>query len=160
MILRLIAITLLIASCSSDTQMTSGSKSRNSNQKDSSSDFNETSNKAPIANDDKTEADQGVEMEIDILQNDSDPENDEIELFELGNSENSVFSRTDDCKINYTANDDFSGIDTFTYKISDGMSISEGQIKVKVCRKISTTFQANQAVGSSPIWLTMKSLFL
>ena len=125
MIIRLLACAIIIASCSAETQMTGSSRSM------ASSDVVNEINEAPIANDDQADVNQGVEIEIDLLQNDSDPEDDKIELSELGSSENSEFSQTDDGKISYTANEDFVGIDTFTYKISDGMSVSEGQIKIK-----------------------------
>ena len=150
MITRLLACAIIISSCSAETQMTGSSRSRAKTLKQTSSDAVDEINEAPIANDDQADVNQGVEIEIDLLQNDSDPEDDKIELFELGSSENSEFSQTDDGKISYTANEDFVGIDTFTYKISDGMSVSEGQIKIKVCRIILKNFSARTKIDYKP----------
>ena len=107
MIIRLLACAIIIASCSAETQMTGSSRSKSKALNQTSSDVVNEINEAPIANDDQADVNQGVEIEIDLLQNDSDPEDDKIELFELGSSENSEFSQTDDGKIIYTANEDF-----------------------------------------------------
>ena len=39
--------------------------------------------KKPIAEDDSSDTDQGVEIEIDVLSNDSDPDGDELTIFDL-----------------------------------------------------------------------------
>ena len=148
------SILLMLISCSSEAEMSGGNRSvRNrylSSDGEEADGFTPSDNNAPVAVDDLAEADQGVEVEINLLENDSDPDFDELRIFELGESDNSVFSKTEDGKISYTANADFSGVDTFTYKVSDGMTISEGQVTIKVCRYLTPTFAADQPVNYRP----------
>ena len=148
--ISLFALLFVLSSCSSEANMKSGSGSRKSRHKSDSSNFSASDNQKPIAEDDSSDTDQGVEIEIDVLSNDSDPDGDELTIFDLASSENSKIERSEDGKIKYTSDGDFVGIDSFTYQISDGMTVSEGQVKVRVCRRISATFQADRAVSLRP----------
>jgi hypothetical protein len=78
-------------------------------------------NDGPIATDDTaTVFEDSVDNEIDVLSNDSDPENDELIIISASDPLNGTATIVNSGKlIYYNPNPDFVGTDSFTYTISD-----------------------------------------
>ncbi|MDB9421097.1 Ig-like domain-containing protein [Microcystis aeruginosa CS-563/04] len=111
-------------------------------------------NDAPVAQADTATTAQNTPLTLDILANDSDIEGDSLSLtsFNQTSSQGGTVSRdengtqgdlTDD-KLLYTPATGFSGIDSFTYTISDGTDSGTATVSITV---ISTTNQPPQAVN-------------
>lgn len=95
---------------------------------------NQCFNAAPVVNDDSfdfTVADDGAELELDVLTNDSDPELATLVLMSVeGASYGNLTIR--DGKIFYMPLPTHQGVDNFTYTISDGQNISTGTVTVRL----------------------------
>ncbi|EBA08680.1 Ig-like domain-containing protein [Sagittula stellata] len=78
-------------------------------------------NQPPVATDDDAVTAEDQPVTIDVLSNDTDPEDDTITITEVGTPANgtAVIDPTTGGII-YTPNDGFLGIDTFTYTVTDG----------------------------------------
>ncbi|MDX8348616.1 Ig-like domain-containing protein [Cognatiyoonia sp. IB215446] len=79
----------------------------------------DTPNNAPVAIDDTASVDQGANVLIDVLGNDSDPDGDTLTITSVMASANGTAVIEGDA-IRYTPNAGFSGPDTITYEVSDG----------------------------------------
>ncbi|MBT8095872.1 MAG: S8 family serine peptidase [Woeseia sp.] len=79
----------------------------------------DTPNQAPIARDDAAETPYETSVDIDILANDSDPENDPITLDAISQPPNGTVYDNFDGTVTYDPNMGYSGTDTFSYVISD-----------------------------------------
>jgi hypothetical protein len=80
-------------------------------------------NQAPSAVDDTAATDIETAVVIDVLANDTDPENDPLSLQDAGPAANGSVAIVTDAggqKVEYTPAAGFSGTDTFNYTISDG----------------------------------------
>jgi VCBS repeat-containing protein len=84
-------------------------------------------NRPPTADDDSYSVDEDNTLEVtdataepDLLENDSDPDNDNLQAFINQPPENGSLTLNRDGTFTYTPNADFSGTDTFSYEISDG----------------------------------------
>ncbi len=77
-------------------------------------------NLSPSANDDSVvTAFQTTSDNINVLENDTDPENDTLSVSAHTEPSNGAVTQTDNIFV-YAPNDSFSGTDSFTYTISDG----------------------------------------
>ncbi|WP_375750390.1 cadherin-like domain-containing protein [Vibrio sp. HN007] len=74
---------------------------------------------APNASDDTSYTLEDQTVIIDATANDTDADGDELTIIEVGPALNGTIEIVDN-QIHYTANEHWSGTDTFTYKISDG----------------------------------------
>ena len=92
-------------------------------------------NSAPVAVDDSAETWGGKAVEVEVLDNDSDPEDDTMEITEVTQPENGfveILTSGED-SVEYTPADDFVGVDTFTYTMHDGNGGSDtGTVAVNV----------------------------
>ncbi|MEO1509624.1 MAG: Ig-like domain-containing protein, partial [Cyanobacteria bacterium J06633_23] len=89
-------------------------------------------NQAPVANDDAVTTDENTAVQIQVLANDTDPENDGLTIDSVSAGANGSTS-IDNNQILYTPNADFFGTDSFTYDISDGNGgISTATVTVTV----------------------------
>jgi len=78
-----------------------------------------TSNLPPVANDDSASTTPGTAVTVDVLANDTDPNNDTLVVESVTQPANgSVVNNA--TNITYTPDDGFEGTDTFTYVVSDG----------------------------------------
>ncbi|MFQ5570027.1 MAG: Ig-like domain-containing protein [Rhodothermales bacterium] len=76
----------------------------------------------PVAVDDAASTSLDTPIDIDVLANDSDPENDPLTIDAVtapGNGTADIISDGNDQQIRYTPNEGFGGSDTFDYTISD-----------------------------------------
>jgi hypothetical protein len=79
-------------------------------------------NDDPIAQNDSASTDDGIAVEIDVLDNDSDPEDDNLNIISVSNPPNGSagINNGNPDTVTYTPDAGFSGSDSFTYTISDG----------------------------------------
>jgi len=91
-------------------------------------------NDAPIAQDDQAKTQQNVPIRIDVLENDSDVEDDSLNiLLTVDPSETKGFVELDNSEVLFTPIADFVGETTFSYVASDGDKISNSaQVTVTV----------------------------
>ncbi len=90
-------------------------------------------NQAPVAVDDNVTTNQEIFVNIDVLANDSSPNGDAItiEAFDDISTEGGSVVLNDDLLI-YTPLSDFSGSDSFTYRINDGTVTATATVFVEV----------------------------
>lgn len=77
-------------------------------------------NDAPVAVEDSATTDAGTSVTIAVLANDSDVEADPLFIESISQATNGTVVANPDDTITYTPNPGFSGLDTFTYTVSDG----------------------------------------
>ncbi|MGF1492545.1 MAG: Ig-like domain-containing protein, partial [Microcoleaceae cyanobacterium] len=81
---------------------------------------NALDNTAPDAVDDSDIAPFETPIQIDVLENDTDPEGDPLTVIIDTPPENGAATVNPDGMVSYTPNNDFTGPDSFTYTIDDG----------------------------------------
>ncbi len=77
-------------------------------------------NDAPEAGDDAATTAEDVQVGIEVLANDSDPDGDTLTVASVTQPANGAVVINPDKTLSYTPNANFSGTDTFSYTISDG----------------------------------------
>jgi probable HAF family extracellular repeat protein len=80
----------------------------------------DTGQQPPDAVDDSATTDMDTPVTIDVLANDTDPENDPLDVTGVTQGSNGDVAINPDDTVTYTPNAGFAGTDTFTYTISDG----------------------------------------
>ena len=81
--------------------------------------FNGT-NATPTPADDAFTTDEDTALTLDVLANDSDPENDPLTLSSVTQPTNGSITINADNTLSYTPDADFNGTDSFTYQVDDG----------------------------------------
>ncbi|VAW31035.1 T1SS secreted agglutinin (RTX), partial [hydrothermal vent metagenome] len=89
------------------------------------------SNDAPIAQDDMPNTPEDTAVIIDVLNNDTDPDNDSLTILSIGVVTNGT-AVIQGNSIQYTPNANFYGTDSFTYTIGDGEFTDTGTVIVNV----------------------------
>jgi hypothetical protein len=89
-------------------------------------------NHPPDAVDDPLVTDEGVAKDVDVLANDTDEDGDGLSVTGWTNGANGTVSCTAAGICTYTPNPGFSGSDTFTYTISDGLDEDTATVNVTV----------------------------
>ncbi len=90
-------------------------------------------NGAPVVLDDDASTDFGVAVDIDVLDNDDDPDGDALSVTAVGPVGNGMVVINPDNTLTYTPNAGFDGQDNFTYTAADGNGgISVGNVVVSV----------------------------
>jgi VCBS repeat-containing protein len=86
-------------------------------------------NDAPIAQDDQTETQQNVPIRIDVLENDSDTEDDSLNIIlTIDPSQTKGTVELEDSKVLFTPNLGFVGETSFSYVVSDGDKTSNSAL--------------------------------
>ena len=92
-------------------------------------------NGAPVAADDKSLIPRGTSAGVDVLANDSDPEDDILTIVSVTDGANGTVEIVDG-KAVYTPNSDFYGKDSFSYTVSDGQGgTGTANVNVEVSSK-------------------------
>ena len=102
--------------------LTFGCSDKTDDAEDTGVDSSPPPNTAPVAVDDSAETWSGLEVEIDVLDNDDDEDNDGLDITEISQPENGfvqIVSVGQD-SVAYTSDGTFVGVDTFTYTVNDG----------------------------------------
>ncbi|MBN2136784.1 MAG: tandem-95 repeat protein [Sedimentisphaerales bacterium] len=112
----------------------------------------------PVANDDSDTTDEDTDVTIDVLGNDTDPDNDPLVVESVTQPANgSVVNNGTD--VTYTPSPNFNGIDTFTYKATDGTSPSNSATVTVTVNAVNDAPAAeDQAVStkeSTPVDITL-----
>lgn len=79
-----------------------------------------STNPPPVAVDDTASTGQGMFVDIDVLENDSDPDGEPISVISAGDGDDGTTEILPGGLVRYTPNPGFSGEDSFSYTISDG----------------------------------------
>jgi VCBS repeat-containing protein len=78
-------------------------------------------NDSPTANDDSSTAQEDTPIVmIDVLKNDTDPDNDKLVVVKVSQARHGLVTINTNSTLTYAPNRNFSGNDTFTYTLSDG----------------------------------------
>jgi len=95
--------------------------------------FVEAANDAPVAEDDIASTPFETSVDIDVLDNDTDVEGDDLTVTGItGNPDGEVVIAADGKSVTYTPADGFSGEDSFGYILSDGTASDDAQVTVTV----------------------------
>ncbi len=86
-------------------------------------------NDAPVAVDDTETLDEDDDVLIEVLENDTDVDLDEINITAFTQGSNGTVTQEEN-KLRYTPNIDFHGTDSFTYTISDGTETSTATVTI------------------------------
>ena len=89
-------------------------------------------NAPPVAVDDSASTEANTSVDIVVLGNDSDPDNDPIDINGFTQPANGTVVQNQDGTFTYTPDQDFSGNDTFTYTITDGELTSTAEVNIFV----------------------------
>ena len=90
-------------------------------------------NNSPTAQNDSSNTEQDTEVTINVLENDSDPDGDNLTVSSVNPGSNGTTAIVDN-KIIYTPEAGFSGKDSFTYKVTDGTETDTATVNVTVTK--------------------------
>ena len=110
---------------------------------------NPPANTAPVALDDTANVAEDRSVLVDVLSNDSDPENNELRLVAVSEAENGIVT-IEEGQILYTPDADFSGTESISYRISDGEFTDTATVTITVDSvNDAPSFAIGQAAGES-----------
>ena len=113
-------------------------------------------NRAPIANSDSSSTDDRTAVTINVLENDTDEDNDILTVTQASATSGTVEINTNN-SLTYTPQAGFNGTDTISYTIDDGFGgTSQGSVTVQV-QAFETIQVTNESGGGSlsGIWITL-----
>jgi hypothetical protein len=96
-------------------------------------------NRPPVAVDDSVTTTQDVAVEIDVLANDSDPDDDPLTIGSFTQPSNGSVTLTDDDTLTYTPEAGFTGEDSLVYSASDGELDSDPATVTVIVEPASST---------------------
>jgi len=112
-------------------------------------------NDAPVTQDDQAETQQNVPIRIDVLENDSDAEDDSLNiLLTIDPSQTKGTVELEDSKVLFTPNLDFVGETSFSYVVSDGDKTSNSALVT-----VTVTEEPNDYTIFDQILAQIQSLF-
>lgn len=111
----------------------------------------EAGNLPPVLQNDNVSTTQNTPVNINVLANDSDPENDPLTVVDVTNGVNGTLTINADNTITYTPTPGFTGLTGFTYTVSDGngntasatVNITVNQIVIPNAPPVATPDTAN-----------------
>ena len=110
-------------------------------------------NKAPEVTNEETQIKQGESVKLNLLQNDSDPENDNLRLLSVDNPN---VSFNDDGTVTFTPESGFSGEVIINYVVIDAMgNKTQGQWKLLVLKEQETVAGETKGGGSLALLLAL-----
>jgi hypothetical protein len=108
-------------------------------------------NDPPTAKDDNITTQEDVPVTIDILANDSEPDNEILQVSNVTQGMNGLVTINPDDTLTYMPNAEFHGNDQFTYTVIDG----EGEMDTAIVKVIVTEVDDPPIITSSPITSAM-----
>jgi hypothetical protein len=112
--------------------------------------FVESVNDPPVANNDQVVTDEDTPVTIDVLANDSDDDGDVLTIVATSNPANGTVDPTNDGQIVYVPNENFHGVDTFTYVIRDPSGAESDATVTVVVRSVNDDPVARNDEASTP----------
>ena len=111
-------------------------------------------NDPPIANDDKASAQEDVPIvTIDVLKNDTDPDNDRLVVVKASQGSNGTVTINTNSTLTYAPNRNFSGNDTFTYTLNDGKDGTDtAKVNVTVIAANDAPSITSRPVKTARVW--------
>ena len=106
-------------------------------------------NDAPEAADDTAETDEDTPVVIDVLDNDSDPDGDPLDVTG-GTADNGTVTVNPDGTITYTPDENFNGTDTITYEVSDGNGGTDTATVTVTVNPVNDDPEANDDTATTP----------
>jgi Bacterial Ig domain len=111
---------------------------------------------APVANDDSAEVDRNDvttspknSVLVDVLNNDTDADNDSLTVAGVASAPAHGTAAVESNKIRYTPADGFVGVDSFTYRASDGLFDSNAAtVTVRVCSGTTEVLAAGDVTAN------------
>lgn len=88
-------------------------------------------NSLALAEDDTTNVDEGSSVAINVLDNDADPDGDQLTVESVGDAAHGAVTLTNDV-VTYTPDVGYDGDDSFTYDVSDGKETVTATVDVTV----------------------------
>jgi VCBS repeat-containing protein len=115
-------------------------------------------NDPPIANDDSASAQEDVPVVmIDVLKNDTDPDNDRLMVVKASQGRNGSVTINTNNTLAYAPDRNFSGNDTFTYTISDGKDGTDtATVNVTVNAVNDAPVITSKPVETARVWSNYK----
>jgi uncharacterized repeat protein (TIGR01451 family) len=101
---------------------------------------------APVAEDDTASTTQDTPVNIDVLDNDNDPDGDPLTVVDVGDPTDGT-ATTDGNQVTYTPTAAFTGTTTFTYTISDGSLTDSATVTVIIGSADDTTPPEPPVIG-------------
>jgi len=115
-------------------------------------------NSDPVANDDTFAANAETLTVFNVLDNDFDPDEDNLFILDVTQPSNGSVSINDNGELEYISNAGFSGVDTFTYQISDGNGgIDTANVSVNVFANEEVSVRGDNTSTTDPITGTVVS---
>lgn len=93
-------------------------------------------NVAPVAAADSSEVKLGNSVTINVLANDSDENNDTLEVVSTTEPSSGVVTISSNSEVVYTPNEAFLGSDSFSYTISDGEQQASAEVSISVYNEV------------------------
>lgn len=117
-------------------------------------------NDPPVAVTDTASVDEDSSVAINVLTNDTDPENDTLSVSGVTQPSNGVVVVNSNGSVQYTPTTDFNGPDTFTYTVTDGNGASTTSVAVTVNPTNDAPVAGSDTgvtSGDSPVTITVLS---
>ncbi|GAB4453404.1 MAG: hypothetical protein Kow0031_35650 [Anaerolineae bacterium] len=109
-------------------------------------------NTAPTAYNDNASTTANTPFIINVLTNDTDPDQDELSISAVGHANFGLTALATDNTISYTPNPDFTGTDVFAYTVSDGNGGGHtAAVTVRVVRTPLVVISVNPASGGDQV---------
>jgi hypothetical protein len=106
-------------------------------------------NAAPIAQDDAAETDEDTSVLVDVLANDTDPDDDALSIAEIVSAPTTGSAALEGNAVRFVPDADFFGNATFSYAVTDGALRDTAQVFVTV-NPVNDAPQARDDVASTP----------
>ncbi|MFN4170462.1 MAG: Hint domain-containing protein [Pseudorhodobacter sp.] len=105
----------------------------------------------PVANPDTAETDEDVAVVIDVLENDTDPQDDPLTIVGTPTAENGTVTLNPDGTITYTPDPDWNGTDTITYTVTDPGGNTASSTVTVVVNPVNDAPVANDDTATTPL---------